>query len=148
MIPPQWIEFGIIGSVRISTLLTAFGIFIYVFLRTKKLFIAAIAVMAWISLFEIIFVITDSIMHSVPWRGTFWIVAALAAYPILAYVQGIRPNYILILIFLSIWCLWIFMGFDYNSYNEPIFISMNEFMNVISKTTLAIAYALSKYITH
>ncbi len=146
--PPQWIEFGVIGSVRISTLLTAIGVFIYVFFRTKKFFMAAIAVMAWISLFEIVFVITDSIMHSVPWRGTFWIVVALAAYPILAHTQGVRPNWILILIFLSIWCLWIFMGFEYNSYNQPIFISMDEFMNVISKTTLAIAYALSEYAKH
>jgi hypothetical protein len=101
--------------------------------------------MAWGSLYEIIFVFTDSIIHSMPWSRTFWIVIALMAYPILAHTQGIRPNRLLLLIFSLTWIIWVLFGFNYNSYNNPTFIPQNELLNVLSKTILALAYTLSEF---
>lgn len=145
MIPPQWIELGFVGSIRISTLLTASVVFIYVLARTRSFFIAFVSTMAWASLYEIIFVITDSIIHNMSWSRTFWIVIALMAYPILAHTQGIRPNRLLLLIFSLTWIIWVLFGFNYNSYNNPTFIPQNELLNVLSKTILALAYALSEF---
>ncbi|MCW4032849.1 MAG: hypothetical protein NWF08_05600 [Candidatus Bathyarchaeota archaeon] len=145
MIPHQWIELGFVGSIRISTLLTASVVFIYVLVRTRSFFIAFVSTMAWASLYEIFFVITDSIIHNMPWSRTFWIVIALIAYPILAHTQGIRPNRLLLLIFSLTWIIWVLFGFNYNSYNNPTFIPQNELLNVLSKTILALAYALSEF---
>lgn len=145
MIPPQWIELGFVGSIRISTLLTALVAFVYVSVRTRSFFIAFVSTMAWASLYEIIFVITDSIIHNMPWSRTFWIVIALMAYPILAHTQGIRPNRLLLLIFSLTWIIWVLFGFNYNSYDNPTFIPQNELLNILSKTILALTYALSEF---
>jgi hypothetical protein len=133
------------GSIRISTLLTALVAFVYVLVRTRSFFIAFLSTMVWASLYEIIFVITDSIIHNMPWSRTFWIVIALMAYPILAHTQGIRPNRLLLLIFSLTWIIWVLSGFNYNIYNNPTFIPQNELLNVLSKTILALAYALSEF---
>jgi len=143
LIPPQWIELGFVGGIRISTLLTALVVFVYVLVHTRSFFIAFVSTMAWASLYEIIFVLTDTIIHSMPWSRTLWIVIALMAYPILAHTQGIRPNRLLLFIFSVIWIIWVLFGFNYNSYNNPTFIPQNELFNVLSKTILALAYALS-----
>lgn len=145
MIPPQWIELGFVGSIRISTLLTALVVFIYVLARTRSFFIAFVSTMAWASLYEVIFVITDSIIYNMSWSHTFWIVIALMAYPILAHTQGIRPNRLLLLIFSLTWIIWVLFGFNYNSHNNPTFIPQNEMLNVLSKTILALAYAFSEF---
>ena len=145
LIHPQWIELGFIGSIRISTLLTAIVVFVYVLIQTRSFFIAFLSIMAWASLYEIVFVLTDSIIHNMPWSRTFWIVIALMAYPILVHTQGIRPNRLLLLIFSITWVIWVLFGFNYNSYNDPTYISQNELLNVLSKTILALAYALSEF---
>ncbi|WP_455276326.1 hypothetical protein [[Eubacterium] cellulosolvens] len=145
MIPPQWIELGFIGSIRLSTLLTAIVVFIYVLVYTRSFFIAFVSTMAWASLYEIIFVITDSIIHNMPWSHTLWIVIALIAYPILAHTQGIRPNRLLLLIFSVTWIIWVLFGFNYNSYNNPNFSPQYELLNILTKTILALAYTLSEF---
>lgn len=145
MIPPQWIELGFIGSIRLSTLLTAIVVFIYVLVYIRSFFIAFVSTMAWASLYEIIFVITDSIIHNMPWSHTLWIVIALMAYPILAHTQGIRPNRLLLLIFSVTWIIWVLFGFNYNGYNNPNFTPQDELLNVLTKTILALAYTLSEF---
>ena len=67
-------------------------------------------------------------------------------HPILAHTQGIRSNRLLLLIFLVTWIIWILFGFNYNSSNNPTFIPQNELLNVLSKTILALVYALSEHV--
>jgi hypothetical protein len=138
------LTFGVWGYVRISTVITAIILSILLSYRLQKPWIAFIAVAAWLTLYEILFLFTDSIINQGPWNHTIGLTVALIAWPLLAYSQGIRPNKWLILLFTATWLTWILSGFQYNVKDIEPFILHDEFLNVLTKTILAGAYILSE----
>lgn len=138
------ITFGVWGYVRISTVLTTIVLFILITYRFRKPWIAFTAVAAWLTLYEILFLFTDSLINEGPWNHTVGLTVALMAWPLLAYAQGIRPNKWLILLFTATWLIWILSGFQYNIKDVGPFILHDEFLNGLTKTLLAGAYLLSE----
>jgi len=143
LIPPQWVELGPIGYWRLSTILSALGLFLYVTFRTRRPWIGVLSTMAWASLYEIAWVLTNSMMHGTMWGGTIWTATAVVAWPVLAYIQRIKPNRLALVAFLSCWIVWVATGFHYNYPGQQNFVSGNEFLNVLTKVILAVAYAIS-----
>jgi hypothetical protein len=137
------ITFGVWGYVRISTVLTAIVLFILITYRFRKPWIAFTAVAAWLTLYEILFLFTDSLINGGPWNHTVGLTIALIAWPLLAHTQGIRPNKWLILLFTATWFTWVLFGFQYNMKDVDPFIMHDEFLNVLTKTLLAGAYLFS-----
>jgi hypothetical protein len=138
------ITFGVWGYVRISTVLTVIILFILLTYKFRKPWIAFTAVAAWLTLYEILFLFTDSIVNQDPWNNTIGLTVALMAWPLPAYTQGIRPNKWILIFFIATWLTWILSGFQYNIKDSEPFILHNEFINVLTKTLLAGAYLFSE----
>ena len=141
----QWVNLGFIGSMRTTTFLTAIVLFAFLVWRTRKPWTALVSVIAWASLYEILWYLTGVVVHQFSWTHAFWLTGALVAWPVLAHVQGVRPNRWLFVAFAVAWSLWMLSGFHFNDLNaQRPFDFIAEFLNVLTKTLLAIAYASQK----
>lgn len=141
----QWVDLGDFGAVRLTTILTAIALLFIITWRTRKPWIAVVAILAWASLYEMVYQITGFIMYreawTTPWTKPVWAGLALIAWPILAHTQGIKLNKWVVPAFAGIWLLWVGFGFHSNSPAQwNPYVARDELLNVVSKTTLAVAY--------
>lgn len=136
-----WIDLGFMGYIRITTVLTALLLFFYALYRTRKPITAFLAMMAWASLYEIIWLLTDMLMHNQPVTNVFWISAALTAWPLLAYTRDIKPERLFLFVFAITWMIWILTGFNGNHRGVEPYSWTNEAIYVSTKSLIALAYA-------
>ncbi|MFH0848078.1 MAG: hypothetical protein V1857_01065 [archaeon] len=140
-----WTDLGFIGVIRTSTILTALALFFFVLWRLRRPLIALLSVMAWVSLYEILWNLTDLFLHGGSLTHSFWQNTAIISYPILARTQGTRLNRTIMMLFSVFWIIWILSGFNSNNFNVEPFILSNEILNITTKAILAMAYAPITY---
>jgi ABC-type glucose/galactose transport system permease subunit len=115
--------------------------------RRHSPFIALVAVMAWLSAYEILFQATGAVIHS--WNASYFasVSAAVAGWVVLGFVKGIVPTWRWLLPVAFVWLIWMVTGFNSNSptvAGTPGFPAQfsvtDEVINELSKTLLALAY--------
>ena len=129
-----------LGPIRTSTVAAALLILVSVGLWKRRPWLAVVALMAWVSAYELIFnAVGISIFH---WTlGQFlWYGAAVIAWVFLAYREGIRPDRFWLLIFFACWIPWLLEGFHSNIPVGRPWDTWGEIWNEIGKTALAFAY--------
>ena len=130
------------GQVRLSTALMALTILVCVTWRTRRPHVAVVAVMAWISLFEVAWQGFTTLAHGGRWAYEAWFVAAVISWVLLAHVLGVRPDWRLLLISAAALLAWLAVGFDSNWAGRPPYNVRDEVLNEVSKTALGLAYLL------
>ena len=143
---PPWIWLPLAGPVRISTIAAAVVTVAIVWWR-RGAFTALVAVMAWLSAYEILFQATGMIIHGWSAAYFFWMSAAVGGWVVLAVVKGVLPDRLLLLTMALVWVAWILAGFNSNSPTVagtpgfPKDFTVNgEVLNELTKTLLAAAY--------
>ena len=114
--------------------------------RRRSPLLAVATVMAWASVFEILFNATGTLLHGWPLSYLAWLTAALGGWVLLSVLLGIIPDLRLLLAVAVVWVIWIAIGFDSNAPLGPgpghpsAFGVPDEVLNELSKSLLAIAY--------
>jgi hypothetical protein len=144
-----WLIFPPSG-IRISTVITAIGCFALVlFLQQyntlKSIYLASLAVVFSMGLFEIIWYYTAAAFRG--WDLRVFEFAALSGWVFLGVREGFRkrPSKLSIVfygVFVVSMVIWISTGFQFNDAGNPSFSISAEILNVVSKAALFIAYAL------
>ena len=144
-----WVIFPASG-IRISTVVTAISCFALVlFLQRantlKSVYYASLAVVFSMGLFEIIWYFTAAAFRG--WDLRVFEFAALSGWVFLGIreVYRKRPSKLstaLYGVFAVTMIIWIGTGFQFNDAGNPSFSISAEILNVLSKATLFIAYAL------
>lgn len=129
------------GHLRLSTFLGAAAIFLVVTAWTRRPVIAAVAVMAWLSAFEIVWQTGQYAFGRTGASDEFWFVAAVVSWPLLAHVLGVRPDPWWAGAFAVTFLVWVTLGFHSNWPTLP-FSLRDEMLNEASKTALGVAYLL------
>lgn len=129
------------GHVRLSTAVLTGVVLAAVLLRTRRPHVAVVAIMAWLSGFEIIWQTGEYAFGRVPLSYELWFVAAVISWVALAHVLGIRPDPWLTAVFAVTFAVWVALGFHSNWPGQP-FSLRDEVLNEVSKTALALAYLL------
>src|SRR2546430_16975219 len=80
------------GHARWSTLATALLIAAVVTWRTRRPLRAALAVIAWLALYEVVWQGCDVVAHRANVVNYGWLSLAVVAWPLLAFQSGIRPH--------------------------------------------------------
>ncbi len=145
---PPWIWLPLVGPVRISTIAVALAMVAILWWR-RGVFTALIAVMAWLSAYEILFQATGVIIHGWSVSYFFWMSAAVGGWVVLGVVRCVRPDRLLMLATGVVWAAWILAGFNSNSPSGTgtpgfpnDFTVAGEILNEVSKTLLAAAYLI------
>ena len=129
------------GHVRASTLALTVLIALVVVWRTRRTLLAAVAVMAWLSAFEIAWQTAQAAFGRIPMSEEFWFVAAVVGWVVLAHHLGIRPDPLLTGLFVAGFAVWVALGFHSNWPDQP-FSLRDEATNELTKTALGVAYLL------
>jgi len=109
--------------------------------RTRRPPLAAVAVLAWLSAYEIVWNACDVLVHHSAAAKLAWLAVALAAWPLLAHRLGIRPHPVGLALCAAGFAVWLALGFDYNWLSEPKPLQVvPEALNVLTKTALGAAY--------
>jgi hypothetical protein len=136
----KWPWLVIAGQdVRVTTTITGALLFALVLWRTENPLRAAAATMAWLTLYEVCFLVTSTALLGSPWRDTFWQTFAILAWPLLAFALGLRPHPALLGAFGVGWLAWAATGLHAN-WPSGAFRLGDEIANVATKTILAGAY--------
>lgn len=144
---PPWIWLPVFGPIRISTVLAALFLVVAILWRRRGPATALIALMAWLSAYEILYQVTGAVIHG--WSLTYvvWMSAAVGGWVALGFVRGILPDRRLLLATAVVWVLWILFGFNSNSPSiagtpgfPKDFSVSGEIFNESTKTLLALAY--------
>jgi hypothetical protein len=115
--------------------------------RRRDGLVALVALMAWLSAYEILFQATGTAMHG--WSPAYfvWMSAAVGGWIVLAVIRGIVPDRWLLLAVGLVWVAWILVGFGPNSPAlagttglPKDFSVTDEILNELSKTLLAAAF--------
>jgi hypothetical protein len=130
------------GHMRLSTALMALAILLWVTWRTRRPYVAGVAVMAWISLFEMAWQACTTLAHGGTWASEGWYVAAVISWVLLAHALGVRPDWRLLLVSAAALLAWLAFGFDSNYAGRPPYNIRDEVLNEVSKTALGLAYLL------
>ena len=126
---------------RWSTVLMAAVVLAVVGWRTRRPLLAGVAVLAWVSVSEIVWNGCDLLTHHGNALRYGWLVLALAAWPLLAHRLGIRPHPVGLALCAAAFAVWLALGFDYNwlGQSKPLQV-VPEALNVLTKTALGAAY--------
>lgn len=135
----MWLELPI-GPFRVSTALTAIALGVWLLWRYRRWTAAVAGVMAWLAAYEVLYIGTGTLLHGWPFSAFLW-TANLSAWVLLAWVIGVRPNPWLLLPFGASWLIWMAIGFVANTPGYP-WRWDDEVINVITKSVLAVAYAV------
>jgi ABC-type glucose/galactose transport system permease subunit len=142
-----WALLPVVGPIRVSTVIASGVMVVAVLWRRHSPFIAVVAVMAWLSAYEILFQATGAVMHG--WNASYfaWMSAAVGGWVVLGIVKGVVPTWRWLIPVALVWLIWILTGFNSNSPTAagtagfPLrFSIIDEVVNELSKTLLAIAY--------
>jgi len=129
------------GHARWSTLATALLIAAVVTWRTRRPLRAALAVIAWLALYEVVWQGCDVVAHRANVVNYGWLSLAVVAWPLLAFQAGIRPHPIGAAVCAAGFLVWLALGFDYNWIGQPGPIRpVPEALNLVTKTALGLAY--------
>jgi hypothetical protein len=126
---------------RWSTVLLGLLILALVGWRTRRPTLACVALVAWLSLYEVIWQGCDVLPRHRDLTAYGWLVLALAAWPLLAYQLGVRPHPVGLAVCAAGFAAWLALGFQYNWFGEarPVAI-VPEALNVLTKMALGVAY--------
>jgi hypothetical protein len=126
---------------RWSTVLMAAVVLAVVTWRTRRPLLACLAVLAWLSAYEIAWNTCSLVTHGDDPVKWFWLVLALLAWPLLAHQVGLRPQPVAVALCAAGFAIWLVLGFDYNWMREPGPVRvLPEVLNVLTKTVLGVAY--------
>jgi hypothetical protein len=100
-----------------------------------------LAVLAWISAFEIIWEVARVAFGLDSLRNATWFSLAVFGWVLAAGIRGIRPDLRLVALFAATFALWLAFGFNANWRGQSISIR-DEVLNEVSKTALGLAYLL------
>ena len=128
------------GEIRVSTVLVALAILVCVGWRTRRPEVAVVAMMAWVSLYEVAWQGLTTLAHGGRWASEAWFVAAVVSWVLLAHALGVRPDRRLLLISAAALLAWLAFGFDSNWAGQPPYDVRDEVLNEVSKTALGLAY--------
>ena len=105
---------------------------------------AALAAVAGISAFELVFSTTGTLVHHWPLGPLLWLWAALIAWPLLALRENIRPSVEVLVAFGVLWVVWIAQGFTFNLATHDLrnFDYLAELLNATTKSLMVMAWAL------
>lgn len=141
-----WAWLPLLGPIRWTTLF-AFGACIAVGWYRFGPLRCALAALAGISVFELAFSTTGTLVHHWPLGTLVWLWAALIAWPLLAWRENIRPSSELLVAFGIFWIWWIAEGFTFNlaahdlrNGNLPA-----ELLNATTKSLMVMAWALPSF---
>lgn len=138
----MWILAPGLGAIRTSTVAAAVLILLVVAVYGRRPWLAVVAVMGWLSAYELVFNAVGVIVFGWPHGSFLWFGAAMSAWVVLAYREGIRPSRFWLLIFLLAWIPWLLEGFHSNIPVGRPWDAWGEVWNEITKTALALAYLL------
>jgi hypothetical protein len=126
---------------RWSTLLVGLLILVVVGWRTRRPALAAVALLAWLSLYEIVWQACDVLTSHRDLLAYGWLGLALVAWPLLAHRLGIRPHPAALATCAAGFAVWLALGFHYNWFGEPRPVAiLPEALNAGTKTALGLAY--------
>lgn len=142
-----WVWLPVAGPIRISTVLMSLVLIAVIVWQRRSAPVAAIAVMAWLSTYEIFYEATGVVIHGWSLGYFLWMSAAVGGWVALAVLAGMAPNRWLLLATALVWVLWIVTGFNSNSptvagspgFPKDFSIS-GEILNELTKTLLGLAY--------
>lgn len=135
-----WFHVPGLGPIRITTVLAAVAILAIVGVLRRRPWLAVVAVMGWVSAYELIFNAVGIYVFGWPHGSFLWYAAAISAWVVLAYREGIRPSRFWLLIFATTWIPWLLEGFHSNIPVGRSWDSWGELWNEVGKTALALAY--------
>jgi hypothetical protein len=107
----------------------------------------ALAALAGISVFELVFSTTGTLVHHWPIGPLLWLWAALIAWPLLALRENIRPSVEALAAFGILWVVWIAEGFTFNLATHDLrnFDNLAELLNATTKSLMVMAWALPSF---
>jgi hypothetical protein len=142
-----WLVLPVAGPIRISTVAAGMLLVALIVWRRRDPLLALVALLAWVSAYEILYQATGVVMHGWGFTLFAWMTAAVAGWVLLAWVLGLVPNRWLLAGMLCIWIVWVASSFNSNSPIAPGsaghpagFSAWDELLNEASKTLLAAAY--------
>jgi hypothetical protein len=126
---------------RWSTVLLGLLVLALVGWRTRRPALACVALLAWLSLYEVVWQGCDVLIRHRGLTAYGWLVLALAAWPLLAHQLGVRPHPLGLAVCAAGFVAWLALGFHYNWFGEPRPVAIvPEGLNVLTKTALGVAY--------
>ncbi len=138
-----WAWLPLRGPIRWTTLI-AFSAWLIVGSYRLGLLRGGLAAMAGISTFELAFNTTGTLIHHWPRGQMAWLWAALAAWPLLALRENIKPSGEFLVAFGLLWVAWIAQGFTYNlaTHDARNLNGLAELLNGSTKSLILMAWAL------
>jgi hypothetical protein len=106
--------------------------------------LALVAMMAWLSGYEILYQATGSAVHRWSLLTLAYTVTGTTGWLVAAYLLGIRLDWRIAAVFAGLWVVWVAAGFDGNMPDRIIpgadrtFSWADEGLNVATKTVAAI----------
>lgn len=134
---PSWL-FSPLAETRWSTVLGAVLILAVISWRRNP-FAAVVAVLAWLSAYEIAFN-AIGVLYGWPAPPFLWGSAAVLGWVVLAAVRGIWPEWRLVVVYAVLMAVWVGLGYHSNTPTRVPFSASGEVLNEASKTALALAY--------
>lgn len=125
--------------VRLTTIATAVVMALVILRRTRRPLLALVAVIGWLSAYEIAWEAGQVLYGRDPLRPTLWLAGAIIGWVIAAQLIGIRVYGPLLLLAAAVFALWLLAGYQQNWPGFPIQPEI-EGLNVLSKTALAGAF--------
>ncbi len=137
-------------TIRVTTVITAmFSFMLVLFLKRKKnykaFYYALLAVIFSMGLFETVWYYTAAGLRGYPLR--LFEFGALFGWILLGVREAVskrpsRLSLLLYVVFISTVVLWVATGFNFNDIGNSTFSISGEILNVVSKASIALAYAL------
>jgi hypothetical protein len=127
------------GVVRLSTVIVTAVVLAVVTWRTRRPLLAVLAVLGWLSAFEIAWELSRVAFRQDSLRNALWFSLAVAGWVVAAELARIRPEPRLAGLFALTFVLWLATGFGLNWLGQPVSVR-DELLNEVSKTALGAAY--------
>jgi len=144
-----WLVFPFVGSIRVSTVVTAVVCFTLVLYLTRKnglksAYYAGLAVIFSMGLYELVWWNSAVVLDN--WEQRNWAFAALLGWIFLGLreVFRTRPPRISIILYatyVASMIAWISLGFKFSVFGANQYDIAGEIFNVVSKLSLALAFS-------
>jgi hypothetical protein len=129
------------GPIRLTTVATAVLVFVLVLVRTRRPGLAAVAVIASLWTYEVVWNATDIAVHHWGWAPLpYWAMLA-AGWTGWMLSRGWTPSLRLLAVFAAAHLAWAVAGFPYNYAGRP-WTWPGEVWNVATKTLWLLAWGL------